>query len=465
MKTMTTISGSIYSALSAMNTYQIAINVTNANIANVETEGYTRQKAVIQTKNPGTTSSISIGTGVEVSSIKRVYENFITSQLRSAKQSFGKYEAEQEILSSIETVFSDSDDSGLSVALSEFWSGWQDVVNDPSDSTARSVLASSSDTLADTFNTMSSELTDIQKNLDNSVLETVDSINELVQQIADMNQKIAQAGAAGQNTNTYQDSLDSLVLELSSLIDVKTYTNSSGQICVQLANGKPLVEGTATWSLSTETNATTGHKDVTWEDSDGNVSVVNDVLSSGKLAGYLDVRDNIITTYQDQLDELAMSIMEQVNSIHTSGYDISGNIGVSFFTGTGASDMKVNSEILNDPGKIAASATADGAPGDASNAAAIAELENSLLLADGTTTFSDYYSALVSKVGTTVELADLKYNAQSALVTSYENQRDSVSGVSLDEEQVKLVLYQNVYEAAAKMISVLDELLETIIEM
>lgn len=462
---MSTISGIVNSALSALNTYQVAIDVTNNNIANSETAGYSRQRAVIQARDSVSLTTGTIGGGVTISKIERIYDSFLTSQLCSANEDYGKWEAETETLASIEEVFSDTDDSGLSSALSDFWNGWQDVVNDPSDSSARSVLTSTADTLAKTFNSMSSELSGIQKDIDNSVADTVNSINDLVQQIADVNQKIADADASGMDTNTYKDSLDLLVQELSSFVDIHTYTNEAGQTCVQLVSGKPLVEGIATWSLFTETNSTTGLKDILWTDSGGGSAVITQEISSGKLGGYLEVRDEVITSYQDKLDELAVSIMEQVNALHTGGYDLDGESGVAFFSGAGASDLAVNSEILDDPGKIAASTTADGVPDNGSNATAIANLQDSLVLDSGTSTFSDYYASMVSDIGSTVSSAESMYSTQSDLVEFCENQCASVSGVSQDEEMAKLVLYQSAYSSAAKVITILDEMLQTLIDM
>jgi len=455
---MTTTTGIMYSALSTLNTYSGAIDVASTNIANVETTGYSRQRAVIE-------STGTSGASVELSSIKRVYSAFLTMQLRSANQDLGKWEAESEILSGIEQIFSDTDDYGLSSALNDFWNAWQDVINDPSSTTARSVLASGSDNLAETFNSTSSDLKEIQAGIDDAVVSTVEEINQLAQQIVDMNQKISQAAATGGRVNTCQDSIDTLVLSLSSLINISTYTNESGQVCIQVTDGKPLVEGTAIWTLSAATNATTGLRDVTWDDGDGNAQVISDDITSGKLNGYLEVRDEMIPSCQTGLDELAVTIMEEVNALHTSGYDMDGQAGISFFTGTGAEDMSVNTEILEDPGKIAAAATADGASGDGTNAAAIAGLQDALLLSSGTCTISDYYAAMVAKIGTEVKSAEAGYESASDTVEYRKNQVASVSGVSVDEETAKLVLYQSTYEAAAKLTSILDEMLETIIEM
>ncbi|MGV8058099.1 MAG: flagellar hook-associated protein FlgK [Smithellaceae bacterium] len=453
---MSTISGIANAALSALTTYTAAISVTNTNIANSETTGYTRQQAVI-----GTT-----GSTVDVIKVKRIYDSFLTHQLSFANTDLGKWEAEQETISSVENVFSDKDSSGLNAAMSDFWNAWSDVACDPSDSTARTLLASATDTLANTFNSMSSDLTDIQNNIDDSVEETVASINDLTQQIADINQKISAATAAGVDTNTYKDTLDSLALSLSELVDINTSADSvTGQVSIQLADGKTLVEGTTTWSLSTEINSTTGLQDVTWLSESGTETVITSDITSGKLGGYLEVRDEIIPSYQEQLDSLASSIITQVNNLQTNGYDLNGDAGVSLFTGTSAKDIAVNSAITDDPSLIAASSTSDGVPDDGSTATAVAELQNSMLLNSGTATFSDYYASLVSKVGTTVDSIDTYYSAQSDTVELYQNRRDSASGVSIDEETTKLLLYQSAYAASAKVMTYLDEMLKTLIDM
>lgn len=452
---MSTISGIANIALGALTAYTSAISTTSTNIANSETTGYTRREVVLE----------STGSSVSAATVKRIYNSFVTEQLRSATTDLGKWEAEDEIISYVENVFTDTDSTGLSTALSNFWNAWSDVATDPSDSTARTVLAGYATTLATTLNNMSSDLSDIQSDIDGYFVETVDSTNELVQEIADLNQKISAATAAGIDTSTYRDSLDEKVKSLSELIDINTTTNSTGQVSISLSDGKMLVEGTTTWSLSTQTNATTGMQDITWVDQSGSSTVITDDITNGKLGGYLEVRDDLIPSYQEQLDLLASTIITQVNSLQTSGYDLNGDAGVAFFTGTSASDIEVNSEITDDPSLIAASSTADGVPDDSTNATAIADLQDSLLFNSGTSTCSDYYAALVSKVGTDVASIDTYYSTQSDAVELYQNQRDSVSSVSVDEETTRLLLYQSAYAASAKVMTYLDEMLQTLIEM
>ncbi len=598
---MSSIYGIVNSALSGLNTYTSAIDVISTNIGNVETPGYSRQRAVIQATAPINTANGIIGSGVGVTNVERIYNAFLVTQLRMANEDMGKWSAQQESLNSIEQVFSNSSDSGLSSTMTAFWNNWQNLVNNPSGSTQRSLLINSATNLVKAFHSMSSQLVDIQKGIDKSVVENVAAVNQLIQKIADLNQNIKQSGAAGQNTNSYKDELDLQVANLSDLININTYTNTNGQISIQLASGKPLVEGNSTWLLSTQTNATTGLKDITWPDGSAVPPVVNGDITGGKLGGYLAVRDTMITDYQDQLDTLARSAIDEVNWLHTGGYDVSGDIGGLFFsseatpavattsikpainlnsgaaigdtfsatvntydsnlnaiplkitftktaannwswaaaipgtagstasngtlvftaagqlvagtdpiislvltngattpqavtwdlysgapgptngdltqyaapskTSVNAGNIAVNAAIYNpltgisDTDLIAAAATATGAPGNGSNAAVIAELQNRLNPALGLATFSNYFSALTSKVGSAVQTTNANYSYQSSAIKAWTNQRDSYSGVSMDEEQTKLVLYQNAYTASAKLMTILDEMMKTLLNM
>jgi flagellar hook-associated protein 1 len=450
----TTISSIMSKSLSALKAQQAAISITGNNVANVNNDGYSQQKVVISSTLTGTEASA-----------KRVYDAFLTNQINDANQDLGKYAAETKYLDSVEVIFDESEGSGLSEAMSEFWNGWQDLVNDPSDSSARSLLTAAADTLAMTFNDMAAGLDEVQEGIDDDIVTAIADVNNLLEQIADLNKRFVQADADGQDSSAYKDSIDSLVAELSSLVDVNTYQNDRGQTCVQLADGKPLIEGGSTWSLATEANLTTGYHEVTWLDDNGAATVVSAYVTGGELGGCLDVRDVLIPAYQTQLDELAVSIMEAVNDLHADGYDLDGEAGGKFFAGTSSTDMTVAAAIIADPSKIAAAASADGAAGDSTIAASIAVLSGTLVLHHGTSTFSDYYNALVNKIGTAVETAAAQDQTQIDAVSALKNLRESVSGVSLDEETTKLILYQNAYEAAAKVMTALDEMLKTMIEM
>lgn len=462
---MSSINGIMSAALSALTTYTSAIDVINSNIGNVETEGYTRQKAVIQAKAPVSTGTTLTGTGIGVVNVERVYNAFLTRQLRAANQEMGQWTAQKEGLSSVEQVFADTSESSLSSILSSFWNNWQNLVNNPTGATERLVLVNSAANLASAFQSMGLQLFDIQKGIDSSVAQNATQANQIIQQIADLNRRIQQAQAAGQNINAYQDELDQKVLNLSNLININAYTNVNGQVSIQLESGKPLVEGASTWLLSTQINTLTGMRDITWPDGSAAPPVVNSEITGGKIGGYLNVRDNLIPSYQMDINNLAQTIITEVNALHTGGFDINGNAGLPFFTGSGATDIAIHPNIQLDPGLIAAAATAATAPGNGSNALAIAELQNTLALSGGTATFNQYYGALTSRVGSDTQSANAGYANKTATVNAWRSQRDSYSGVSIDEEQMNLILYQNAYSASAKLMSVVDSMMKDLLNM
>ncbi|HUT43296.1 MAG TPA: flagellar basal body rod C-terminal domain-containing protein, partial [Desulfobacterales bacterium] len=179
----------------------------------------------------------------------------------------------------------------------------------------------------------------------------------------------------------------------------------------------------------------------------------------------LETRDVAIEDYKTKLDDLASSIITEINNLHTAGFDLNGVAGLSFFTGSSASDISINPVIAGDVNLIAASGTALGAPGDNSNAIAIANLQNGLLMSGGTATYDDFYNSLVSDVGIAVQSAQMNYDHQTAMFSSLDNYRESISGVSLDEEMVNLVKFQHAYDAAAKLISAVDEMMNTVMNM
>ncbi len=450
---------------SALTATQTAINVTSNNIANVNTEGYCRQVVSFSATEPIETSYGQAGTGVTVDSIERVYDAFVTNQINSASQDLGEYEARAGTLEIVETVFNESTGNGLNEVMSDFWNAWQDLANDPSGHAERTVLAEISENLATTFNDMASDLVEIRQDIDANIETTVDEINQIAEQIADLNENISQCEEIGISANEYQDSRDQLISELSTMINLSVSENGNGMVSVHVGDGNALVEGTSCCSLNTEPNAETGLLDVTYTDSSGSTSAITGGISGGELAGWLEARDVDIPEYMDALDELAVGIMTEVNALQSTGFGLDGSTENDFFTGTSATDMAVNQDILDDVNLIAASDSAGGVPGDAGNAIAIADLQNGLLMDGANATFDEYYNSLVSNVGATLETAQTNLSSQTETLEYLENYRESISGISLDEENINLIKYQNAYEAAAMLISIVDELMDTVIDL
>ena len=465
--------GNVYGILNtgrtALLTQQKAIDVTGHNIANVNTDGYSRQRINMETCEPVSSSPGQTGTGVMAAEIQRIYDRFLGTQINNENQNLGSWEAQKGVLERIEIIFNESSGYGLNQVMSEFWNAWQDLANNPSEYTERVALLDKSETVATTFNNTYSNLTQIQKDIDTSIMGTITEINSIAERIAGLNQKIAEIEVSGQNANDYRDSRDLSLKELSLMIDIESFENSDGKVTVLTAGGRPLIENVSSWNLSTKADDS-GFQDIAWTDSDGNLVDITDSISGGKLKGWIEARDVIIPDYLSNLDELAEGIIEEVNILHFAGYgltdDPTENTENNFFTGSSASDISVDSKIVNNV-RLIATAGSDGAPGDNSNAINIANLQNKLTMNGdpAAATFDDYYNSLISDVGSMAQKAKVSFDHQSLMVTHLDNYRESVSGVSLDEEMVNLIKFQHGYNAAARLISVADELLDRVINM
>jgi flagellar hook-associated protein 1 FlgK len=448
----------------ALLTQQQAINVTSHNIANVNTPGYSRQQLIMTTNTPLDSAIGPIGTGVSGATIERVYDRYLSAQINNESQGLGRWDAQKDAVAMVEMIFNEANGSGLNEAMSKFWNGWQSLTDDPSGTTERQILVTVSQVLATTFNQLDADLSQSQQDLDLVVQGTVADINRLSEQLVDLNTKIVSSEAGSLGANDYRDQREQVLKELSEMIDITSFEDANGAVSVSVANGLPLVTAEHYWQLSSETNIA-GLEDVVWVDDDGNTTNINADLSSGKLKGLLDVRDGIITDYMTRLDTLAGAVMTDVNLLHQAGFDLNGIGGEVFFIGTGtAADLEVNPNIVGDLDFIAAAADAATVPGDSRNAVDIAKLQYALNMG-GTQSYNDYFGAIVRDVGNEVITSDAYYNHQSDMMVQLENQRESVSGVSLDEEMINLIKFQNAYTAAAKMITTADEMMQTVLQM
>jgi flagellar hook-associated protein 1 FlgK len=348
--------------------------------------------------------------------------------------------------------------------MSEFWNAWQSLTSDPDGATERQVLVTVSQVLATTFNQLHADLFQTRQDLDLVVQGTVADINRLSEQLVDLNGKIISSEAGSLSANDYRDQRERVLSELAELIDINSFEDANGAVSVSVASGRPLVIASQNYLLSTETNVD-GLEEVVWVDNDGNTTNINAEISGGKLKGLLEVRDVIIGDYMTRLDTLAGSLMTDVNLLHQAGFDLNGAGGEAFFIGTGtAEDLEVNPNIVGDTDLIAAAADATTVPGDSRNAVEIAELQYALNMG-GTQSYSDFYGSIVRDVGNEVLKSDAYYNHQSDMMVQLENQREAVSGVSLDEEMINLIKFQNAYTAAARMITTADEMMQTVLQM
>ena len=461
--------GMLNVARTALITQQKALDITANNIANVNTEGYSRQRLHMEQNEPVRYEGGTLGTGVRANrTIQRIYDRFLNSQLTDAAAKEGRWQAQGETLEKAELMFDEVSGYGLNNAMSQFWGAWQQLSNNPSGYTERVILVRESQNMTDVFNKLTRDLIQVQKNSDTSIDGAVGDINTLTRELAEINLKIAEIEAGNDHSaNEFRDQRDLKLKELSSLINVNSFEDADGYLTVVTANGHTLVDRVNSWNLTTGLNAN-GFNDVFWESGSGVLQNITSDISGGKLKGWIEARDTTVPDYLSRLDDLAQAMITAVNTLHSSGLTLEAppdDTGIDFFTGTDASDIAVNTAVVNNSNLLAAALNTEGVPGGNGNAIAISELQNSLSVSGGTATFDEFFDSLVSDVGRNVSQARVNIDHQSMISLQLSTYREEVSGVSMDEEMVNMVQFQSAYTAAAKLVNTVDEMLQTLIDM
>jgi flagellar hook-associated protein 1 FlgK len=452
------LTSSLYISTEALLADQGALAVVSNNISNVNTPGYTREVANLEETPPVNVGNLQYDTGVAIGSIQSVRDNVLQLRLNQETENQGQLNTLSNGLNQIQTLFNEPAGSGLQTLLSQFYGSFQQLSSDPTNSGLRQNVISAAQSLAAGFNQSASALVAQQQDADQGVVQTVQQINQLTWQIAQLNSQISSTSGEGLNTNTFQDQRGQLINQLSQLVDVQSITADGSNLTLTTSGGAELVVGNQSFNLNTETNATTGFQDVYSQGAD-----ITSSIQSGTLAGDLQLRDQRIPSILSNLDTLANGIATSTNTQNAAGFDLNGNAGGNIFAPLAAvPGSALNLSVaITDPNKIAASA--DGTPGDNTNATALANLQSANVIS-GQNPIS-YYSGLVFQVGSQASTASSQLSGANLLVQQLQDQIGSVSGVSLDEEGANLILYQNAYEAAARVAGVVETLFQTAIAM
>ncbi|MBE0569717.1 MAG: flagellar hook-associated protein FlgK [Deltaproteobacteria bacterium] len=528
---------------SAIIASQAGLNVTSHNIANANTEGYTRQEAILEIASPMSLSAGYIGRGVRVDSVVQRYDRFVEGQLLSQEQSLGKSTAMEEVLGQVEQVFNDQAGAGLSKELNAFFNSWQSLASDPSSSSQRTVLLAEAESLASNMRQMEENLLDTIGEVEVEIADVAARVNRIAEQIARYNVQIVQVEAGGTSTaNDLRDARRALLTELGGLVGIDTREDATGALTITVGM-RNLVDRDRVNPLTAVADAS-GSPGISIDGTD-----VTSRIDKGRLGGLLASRNAVRTEMLTDLRRLAAALTVEVNEIHSAGYGLDGSTGNDFFsplvlsttdastgadvasatitdptaltlseyvvaigaggsytvstrdggsvvaTGTFSSGDPIAFEgitvvltgtvaegdsftvspltraasgfsvSMTDPSGIAAASAAASLPGDNTNALGIAALAGSATSSLGGATFSGYYGGLVSKAGSlsadATDLMSFDENLRSELA----NRRDAASGVSIDEEAIRLIQYQRMFEAGARMISITDELMQTVLAL
>jgi flagellar hook-associated protein 1 FlgK len=482
-------------------TQQSALYTTGHNISNANTAGYSRQRVNMQPTLgfPGTglnapTTPGFIGTGVEAGSVQRIRDAFVDRQFRQESNKLGYWESRSQAITQTEDVLSEPSDFGLNVSLDQFWKSLQDLSTNPENSGTRKVVVQRGVAVAESFNYIHKQLSDIQGNLKKEIIVSSDKINSILDQISTLNEQIQSIEPNGYMPNDLYDARDNLLDELSAYFPIELeYTPSGGnalkvaegtvKVSIKTATGSvEVVNGKNYAKLSTNLTNTDSYENFGAFTFAGNAGVAGGSISHADLEANKGKMLSLVNSYGHgvpgseigfypallkNLDNMAKSFVDAFNIVHANGHPLPGSTDIADFfdpAGVSAATIKVNNLIIADPGSVAASSS-PGEEGNGGNALLLANMKfKPMTIGTVTnTTVQTYYESFIGQIGVDGEQANrLTYNS-TTIKMAVENNRSSVSSVSLDEEMTNMITFQQAYNASARMITVVDETLDKII--
>ncbi len=453
------LNAALNSGRTSLQTNQKAIEITGLNVANVNTEGYSRQTPHLTPYPALAFGDYFIGTGVTVGSIQRSHDVFLAGQIKEKSMEAGLENSMLYPLAELERVIG-IDEGSLSDEFDQFFDAWRQLSTNPGGEVERQAVLQRGELIGRAFSNIYRETQQSVKNINSTITSKIDGVNLALEEVAQLNTRISALEMSGQDANSDRDRRDVLLKSLAASIGATTFETSTGAASVQLPNGMPLVE----MGNANQISAVFSGTDVNLELSFGDTTLSLDRNAlGGEFRGLYEVRDVMIPDVVNRLDQLAYSFATEVNAMHAAGTGLDGSTGLDFFvqpsaTADASSNLQMNISLTS---QIAAGQTT--APGDNTNALSILQLEQGQLL--GNDTFVSFYGKIASTVG--VEAARNRQAAQGYKDTlvQLENMRDGVDGVSLEEEMINLLKYQRGFEASARFLSTVDEMMATLMTL
>ena len=454
-------------ARQALQAQQYGLDVTQNNIANVNTSGYARQRVTFTPGEPLEQIGYQASEGVRVDSVQSARSSFLDYRVNQELSQQSQLDASSSALQQVESLFNENSNSGLQSSISNFFNSFSSLANTPEDASLRQQVLANGQAMGTQFKQTYEQLQSIQQSVDGQVADTVNQINTLSSSIAQLNVAVASSRGSDSNENSLRDQRQQLVDQLGGLVDISYCEDNAGNLTITTRQGALLVAGNTSNSWHTVKSPTSGNLLAVYS---GNTDITS-TIQSGTLGGLLDVRDSKVTSYLSSLDNMAAGIISQVNAQHAKGADLNGDPGGNFLVpfvqpapGSNEGAARAISVAISDPDKIAAGEVGAGT-GSNTNAKLLADIQNQPLLPGDSASLNQHYQNLIFTIGLDTQTAVDGLSTQNQVLTQLQNQRDSVSGVSLDDEAVNVLRYQKAYEANCQVISVLDTLTGDLMQM
>jgi flagellar hook-associated protein FlgK len=456
--------GSLNAATTALWAQRRALDVTGQNIANVNTEGYSRQRVDLQAMGGSVvpaffSTSNGVGGGVSADDVTRIRDAFLEGRGHTEHANSARLTVENDTYGLVQQAFREPGDTGIQSLMSDMWAGWEDVANQPQDEAARGQELKRLETLVGGLHfsqaSLGAQWTQSRESLD--VL--VSDVNSAASSVADLNKAIMRANQSGLPANDLSDQRDLLVMKLADQVGATVRHGDYGVVDV-IVGGMTLVSGSTAASL-----ATAGTYSVDGVSVDPPRIVTGSggytVRAGGTAEGQLNSLNTIIPSYRQAMDATAVSLATSLNAAHMAGFDLNGAAGTPLLgSSSGPITAASLTVLITDPKKVAASSvapTAGVAALDHGNADAIAQLRQS------TTGTDANYRKMIVELGVQAAVAGRNVDIQSVISTQVDAARESVAGVNIDEEMTNMLSYQHAYSAAGRLITAIDETLDKLI--
>lgn len=504
--------GTLGTATSGITANQVALQTTAHNIANTNTDGYSRQRVHMTTKPPYVIAGTgTIGTGVNVTGVERVVDEFVRSQIREANSKYTYNTQKSDTLGQLEDILHEPSEDGVIKSLNTLTDSWQKLAENPELGTSKTLVVENANSFADSIHQMATQINQLHKDSVSNLQKSVLDFNEKIDQLADINKKVFTLTSRGETPNDLLDQRDTLLKDISGLVNINTEFDEYGRTTLSVdgqtildfknethntlsvvvgtdANGNALVSDRGD---SSEANVALGRQVevgtvmLTKKDDAGNATYSEIKTSEGDMGGYQESAREILE-HMDELNDFIAKIGKATNMVMTGGQNkLDGFFTLGNDPSRYALDFKVNDAIAKDPSKIPAGKALDGtgSAGDGSRALAVswamktkfktpvrdADLdaydESTMKFnesQDGQT-FAETFNNIVTKNGISKQKADNMAAAQKVVLNNLENKNESMSGVNINEEMSDVIKFQQGFQANTRVLSVIAEMLDTLV--
>jgi flagellar hook-associated protein 1 len=475
--------------ISGLNVARKGMETTSHNVANSNTEGFTRQRVDITTAVPVVKDGLTQGTGARVAGIRRIGDPFIEKKLLMVTTDDNYYELLANKLGQLENVFGDIDGEGFNKTLTRFFNSFSELAGNPEDEAIRSYVRENAAMVTADFTKMNNNLTGVARDMDTQIIMQIDDINDLANQVATLNKKITLMVANGGNANDLMDQRDMAVRNISKFLKVTTYEDNRFNYNVNIDGAGTLVSGGIVNPLQI----------APFKDKNGNITHGLEVffearpsfpitvkIKNGSLGAAIYAKNDIVGSIRNKLDNIAFGLVKTVNSIHQKGYvnrqitngpeetppasDAFGpTTGINFFKDiegpSGASSQVELSDLVKADLSNITTGLLPSMPGDNRVALAISKVPHQKLLDNGRATLEEEYLKSIADVGMAAGKAKLNHEQSQGILAQIKSLKERISGVSLDEEAVNLIKYQNAYQASAKVIKESEQMINAVLDL